>query len=141
MKLELWQLTFDFALVVLIWLVQLIIYPSFKYIPRHDLLNWHQRYVKRMGIIVVPLMLGQVALMSLQVFKQISSYSVGVLLLVLVQWIITLSFFAPMHQKISSDKYSEENLNQLVKTNWIRTVVYTIIFLWGSMKESGLLPS
>ena len=140
MNLESWQLTFDFALVVLIWLVQLIIYPSFKYIPRHDLLNWHQSYVKRMGIIVIPLMLGQVALISLQVFKQISIYSVGVLLLVLFQWIITLCYFAPLHKKISSDSYSEENLNQLVKNNWIRTLVWTIIFLWGLLKESSLLP-
>ena len=60
----------DFGLVVLIWLVQLIIYPSFSYTAKDELQTWHQRYVARITVVVGPLMLLQVLIVSMQVFVE-----------------------------------------------------------------------
>ena len=49
----------DFGLLVLIWMVQLVVYPGFKYYQRERLLEWHARYTSRISYIVGPLMLGQ----------------------------------------------------------------------------------
>jgi hypothetical protein len=49
----------DFALFILIWIVQRIIYPSFMYHSPVSLSQWHAVYSKRIALIVVPLMLGQ----------------------------------------------------------------------------------
>ncbi|MFT7429007.1 MAG: hypothetical protein ACI9IZ_001504, partial [Nonlabens sp.] len=40
--LDLLQLLVDFGLVVLIWIVQLIIYPSFLYYGSKTLNKWHK---------------------------------------------------------------------------------------------------
>jgi hypothetical protein len=49
----------DFGLVVLLWLVQWIIYPSFLQVAPERLVKWHAQYTQRMGYIVMPLMFGQ----------------------------------------------------------------------------------
>ncbi|MEO1009857.1 MAG: hypothetical protein AAFX53_01035 [Bacteroidota bacterium] len=59
MKYEILRLLCDFGLVVLIWSVQLIIYPSFQFYNPIELLLWHGIYVHRITYVVLPLMVGQ----------------------------------------------------------------------------------
>ena len=63
------RLLFDFGLVILIWMVQLVVYPSFRYYKESDLMRWHERYTKAISIIVVPLMFGQLFLVILQIVE------------------------------------------------------------------------
>ncbi|MEQ9363414.1 MAG: hypothetical protein RIF32_04185, partial [Leptospirales bacterium] len=53
---------FHFGLVVLIWLVQLVIYPAFMYADAEQFTDWHRVYTERVSLVVVPLMLGQLVL-------------------------------------------------------------------------------
>ncbi len=59
----------DFGLVVLLWLVQRIIYPSFMQVAPERLVEWHAQYTQQMGYIVVPLMFGQLGLSVLAVWQ------------------------------------------------------------------------
>ena len=59
---DLLQLLVDFGLVVLIWIVQLIIYPSFLYYNSNTLSKWHKTYTGRITTIVAPLMIAQIAI-------------------------------------------------------------------------------
>ena len=54
----------SFGLVVLIWLVQVIIYPAFADIAPQRFTRWHAGYTRALTWIVMPLMLGQVALLG-----------------------------------------------------------------------------
>ena len=51
------QIIVDSGLFVLIWLVQLIIYPSFRYTKEAYFVQWHARYTLLMGLVVSPFML------------------------------------------------------------------------------------
>ena len=57
MNLEYIRLLVDAGFIVLIWAVQLVIYPSFKFYSNANLLKWHRLYTKRVTVIVLPLML------------------------------------------------------------------------------------
>ncbi len=121
----------DFGLVVLLWLVQRIIYPSFMQVAPERLVEWHAQYTQQMGYIVVPLMFGQLGLSVLAVWQ----VGVGLdwldLLLVLSCWGLTFGFSVPLHQQIAAGESHPKVLQRLVVTNWPRTLVWTLIFALG----------
>lgn len=129
--LEQLRLLFDFGLVVLIWMVQLIVYPSFKKYSKKDLIVWHKIYVKRIAVIVGPLMIGQLLIATWQLYLVKSPYTILVFIFILFLWGFTFTHFAPLHQRISNASFTLANLAQLERRNWMRTVLWTLIFLWG----------
>ncbi len=133
MNLSLLRLLFDFGMLVLIWLVQLIIYPSFLYYQPRDLLLWHETYVIAISFVVIPLMFGQLITASIQLFKKQNLFTVGSLMLIAFVWLSTFVQFVPMHNAISLGDTSLDLLNDLIDKNWIRTAIWTFIFVW-SMK-------
>lgn len=128
-RLFLFRLVFDFGLVVLIWMVQLIIYPSFLYYPKEDLLVWHAEYTKAISYVVIPLMIGQLVVGILQIARKRSLYSVSSILAILAVWVSTFLIFVPLHQSIGTDDFTAETLQQLVNKNWVRTSLWSILFL------------
>lgn len=120
----------DAGLVVLIWMVQLIIYPSFVYYQPEDLIKWHQKYTTRIAFVVVPLMLAQLVLAIAAVFFIIDFTSIFTLLVVAFLWIFTFLSFAPLHFKISEGITSEKLLQLLIQRNWIRTFFWSILFIF-----------
>ncbi len=125
------RLLLDFGLFVLIWLVQLVVYPSFIHFSKKGLETWHQKYTPRISFLVVPLMLGQLMAYGALLQEIKNFYSIDCFVLVLLVWLVTFTFFVPRHKAISAGKYSEKNLEELVKWNWIRTAVWSILFLWN----------
>ena len=129
--LETIHLLFDFGLVVLIWLVQLVVYPSFHFFSKGKLLEWHSIYTRRVTYVVLPLMLGQLVLSILLAFQYPSFGSLGILILVIGAWVVTFVCFVPIHQQISLNNVDPNLLKRLVSLNWIRTILWTLIFVWG----------
>jgi hypothetical protein len=129
-SLKLILLLVDAGLVVLIWMVQLIVYPSFLFYQKEDLVRWHKLYTNRIAIIVIPLMLVQLVLSGVYVFDGINLKSITSLVIVLFLWIFTFTSFAPLHFKISETKADRNMLLLLVKRNWIRTIFWTALFLF-----------
>ena len=125
------RLLLDFGLVVLIWLVQLVIYPSFLYYVKDDLIGWHKKYTPRITFIVLPLMLGQLMLYGALLQEEKTFYSIGSFILVLMAWLVTFTVFVPRHKKISSGTYSKKTLMQLVHFNWSRTLIWSLLFVWN----------
>lgn len=125
------RLLLDFGLVILIWLVQLVIYPSFLHYAKVDLVRWHKKYTPRIAFIVLPLMLGQLMLYGALLQEGKTFYSIGSFILVLLAWLLTFTVFVPRHKEITSDTYSEKTLSQLVKFNWSRTLIWTLLFVWN----------
>ncbi|MBQ4820413.1 hypothetical protein [Aquimarina sp. MMG016] len=129
MNVEILKLLFDFGLLVLIWLVQRIIYPSFTYYQKNNLVKWHKEYTLRLGYIVIFLMIGQLILSVVWVFREFSLLRVINLGLIITIWLLTFLQFVPLHLKISSNMINDTILKQLVHLNWSRTLLWTLVFI------------
>ena len=131
MSIEILSLLVNFGLLVLIWIIQLIIYPSFLYYNLENLVAWHRKYTPLIGYIVSPLMLLQLGIAIYQTNIEANSYHLISLVIISVIWISTILQFVPIHRNISKGRLSDEMLKSLVKKNWLRTFLWTILFLFS----------
>lgn len=131
MNTEIVKLLFDFGLVILIWMVQLVVYPSFLFFEIKNLNKWHKKYTLGLSIIVIPLMFGQLFIASIQLFQLPEIKTIINILLIILVWVITFTIFVPIHNKISKNKATQKLLKRLVQYNWLRTILWTLIFFWN----------
>lgn len=134
MKLQRLRLLFDCGLFVLIWIVQLIIYPGFQYYSAENLGKWHEDYTVFISWIVIPLMFGQLITAAMQLLRERNSFTMGSSLLIVLVWICTFSLFVPIHHSITEGLATEILLQELISKNWIRTVLWTVLFMWSFVK-------
>ena len=130
---EITRLLLDFGLCILIWMVQLIVYPSFLFFSDNNLFTWHKTYTKAIALIVIPLMLGQLGIVIYQIFLIQNAYTFTSIVLVVFLWGITLLKFAPLHQQISEGNTHLQVLKKLVQMNRMRTIVWTLLFLMSAV--------
>lgn len=133
MSITILRLLFDFGLLVLIWIVQRIVYPGFLHYNPKNLINWHKVYTSRLTFIVMPLMLGQLGISIVQLIMEINLYTVLSIIIIIVIWVSTFMQFVPIHAQISKGKASQKMLDSLVKKNWIRTFLWTALFLYSML--------
>ena len=119
----------SFGLVVLIWLVQLIIYPNFQYLSNSQRIQWHRFYTPRITIIVAPLMILQLITATYLLFLDLTLLNSIATLLIVLNWLITFIYFVPLHAKIDRNNIDKGSLKSLVHVNWYRTVLWSCIFL------------
>ena len=127
------RLLLDFGLFVLIWMVQLLVYPSFLHYSEKSLAEWHKKYTPRISFIVVPLMLGQLMLYGSLLQQAKTLYTISSFVLVLLVWLITFTVFVPKHRAITEGQYTRETLADLVRFNGWRTAIWSAIFLWNAL--------
>lgn len=125
------RLLFDVGLMVLIWLVQLVIYPGFKYYSPSQLKKWHTFYTGRIAIVVAPLMTGQFAVAGFQLWEQQNTYTIGSIIIIIIIWNLTFFLFVPFHTAIEEDASNRAIIKNLVKKNWIRTFLWSGLFFWS----------
>jgi hypothetical protein len=118
-----------FGLVVLIWMVQVIIYPAFLEIPAGRFARWHAGYTRAVTRIVAPLMLAQVALLGRLLALRPSPGAALAAGAVAVAWIATFALAVPAHERLRASGPDREVVGRLVAGNWIRTVAWTLAFL------------
>lgn len=126
---ELIKLLSDFGLVVLIVMVQAIVYPSFKFYNKKNLIQWHRLYTKRLAIIVIPLMFAQLILSVILLSTNFSSHNILNGLLVIAVWASTFIQFVPIHNRIASESHTDLDLKLLVRRNWLRVALWMGIFV------------
>jgi hypothetical protein len=129
MDVELYKIVVDSSLFVLIWMVQLVVYPGFNYYSELNMKRWHSDYTTRITVIVLPLMVGQLGLYSYTAYYNPSYRSVGGLALVVATWVVTFLVSVPLHNAIEKRSDSRIERKELVQTNWIRTFIWTIILI------------
>ena len=117
------------GLVVLIWLVQIIIYPAFAEIAPDRFAPWHAGYTRAVTWIVAPLMLAQVALLAWLAVVRPSPRVLLAAAMVAVAWIATFALAVPAHNTLQAQGIEGGVIRRLVATNWIRTVAWTLAFL------------
>jgi DMSO reductase anchor subunit len=121
----------DFGMCVVLLLVQLVIYPSFLRVEPSELVAWHKAYTFRVSFVILPLMLGQLALAILTVLDDASILEWTAFALVIVCWYLTFFVSVPLHRKIEQNDISRETRQKLITTNWPRTILWSVIFGLG----------
>ena len=121
----------DFGMCVVLWLVQLVIYPSFLRIEPSELPAWHKAYTFRVSFVILPLMLGQLMLAILGLWGDPSILEWVAFAFVLACWILTFFVSVPLHRKIEQNDTTKETRQKLITTNWPRTILWSLIFGLG----------
>ena len=116
------KLLIDTGLFILIWIVQLVIYPSFLYYSAQDLDRWHAAYTQRISIIVMPLMLGQVIVYGYGLLMDYRSVDIFLCVLIAFNWLVTFLWAVPLHNNIQQSENSIQARHKLVRVNWLRTI-------------------
>lgn len=114
-----------FALFGLIWTIQLVHYPMFKFVEAPHWPHFHRIHSRNITFIVFPLMLVEL-LTSLKLYLENDAFS-NLLALVCAAtvWLVTIIIFIPLHNKVATRPLPSA-LAHLCHFNWIRTVVWTI---------------
>mgnify|MGYP004388906083 FL=1 len=114
-------------MVAIIWIVQILHYPTFLFIDKERYTEFQQFHMNKISYIIVPLMVVELisGLSILFTIENIQfSFYVSLSLLILI-WLITGLFFTKFHSELSK-KFSHNTILRLIRLNWIRTVFWTI---------------
>jgi len=114
------------ALVGLIWTIQVVHYPLFQNVGDRGFVAYHARHMAMITWVVGPLMLAEVgSAVLLLCFGERSllfGVSGGALGLV---WASTALSQIPLHQKLTHG-YHRATIDRLIRTNWCRTLAWTV---------------
>ncbi len=119
----------SFGLVVLIWLVQIIIYPAFAGIAPDRFASWHAGYTRAVTWIVAPLMLAQIALLAWLAVVRPSPRILLAAATVSVAWVATFALAVPAHDQLQEIGLVRAVVTRLVTGYWVRTVAWTLAFV------------
>lgn len=121
------------GLLVLIWLVQIIIYPGMHGWDSTRFAELHRSYSRRICLIVCPLMLIQAVLALYQVI--ITPDFVSALQAMLITFVFGVTAFisVPLHRQLSAG-YNARVVNRLIHTNWLRTVGWSLVSLFDGIR-------
>ena len=132
-----------FAMMGVIWLVQLVQYPMFAYLAQERFAHAHAMHSQNITFIVFPLM-GLELLTALYLVFAIAppGGSIGMVLnlvSVLALWKITALVFVPLHNRLAVGGYDIGVIERLVRLNWWRTAIWsarTMVWLawWLSVR-------
>lgn len=115
------------GLAVLIWLVQIIIYPGMHGWDKTRFADLHRDYARRISFIVGPLMLGQAALALHQIIEVPGVVAAVQIALIAAVWSVTGLVSVPLHRRLSGG-YDERAVDRLVASNWLRTAGWSLVF-------------
>lgn len=131
MEFEEFRTLLDFGMVIIIWLVQLVIYPGFLTCEKSKLVDWHKAYTSRVGWVIIPIMFTQLPLVAWLVWIEQSLMDIVALFCLLICWVLTFGVSVRLHRKMDNGDTSCETIQRLIKTNWPRTVLWTFAFFFG----------
>ena len=108
-----------------IWLIQLIHYPSFASIHPSQFAEFHQRHSSIMGLIVGPVMIVELVAGLWLVNNKINDFTVLNLGIIALLWFFTFFVSVPLHNQLSAG-FNAVAIQKLVATNWPRTILWSI---------------
>jgi hypothetical protein len=110
-----------------IWTVQLVHYPGFA-LAKADFVAYHRAHMSRMGWVVMAPMVLELLLAAWLAWQgRALGWPVWVALgLVLLIWVVTFFVSVPFHDRLATGGYDYVAIDGLVRTNWLRTIAWTV---------------
>ena len=138
------NLVFAGFLTGLIWYVQIAQYPLFSSVGKNEFVEYHARHSNLTTIVVILPMLFELGTSALLLLYRPVEFAlwaaIAGLVLNIIIWVATGFVSVPLHNKLDILGYNIEVIQQLVATNWIRTIAWTtrlgllIFFLFKLLK-------
>jgi hypothetical protein len=120
----------SFMLLSLIWLVQLLHYPTFRYIDPAAFGAFHAHHTRSISYLVAPLMVGELALAAWCAVQARGHWAWAVpLVLVLFTWANTFFVAVPLHGRLAAG-FDRDVIERLIRANGWRTAAWTIKTAW-----------
>ena len=117
-------------MVGIIWIVQIVHYPSFHYIGSDFYTEFQKFHMSRIGFVVVPPMLTEIVSGFILFFVfNITNvvFSLSILILAVI-WISTGFIFSKIHGELLEGN-NKNTKDKLINYNWIRTLFWTLRLL------------
>ena len=116
-------------MVGLIWLIQMVHYPLFGYVGTTEFGTFHEKHKILITPVVGIVMIAELVTTVIIMFQTplgIPNWMgiLGIMLLGVI-WFSTLFLQIPYHNKLNT-KFDESVLKMLIKTNWIRTICWSL---------------
>lgn len=112
----------------LIWMVQVVHYPLMDGVGNDLFVAYESRHTQAITWIVLPVMLLELGLAFLFLFLDVpfsKTWLMTAFVLVVIIWASTFFLQVPQHEQLS--QYFDADAHQrLVRTNWIRTIAWTV---------------
>jgi len=124
------HLTATSVMVGVIWVIQLVHYPSFHFVELKQYNTFQRFHMSRISYVVIPAMLTELFTLFLIVISmdQIDTLVLASAILLIFIWLMTAVFFSGVHQKLTLG-YDQTVVDKLVKLNWGRTLLWTLRLL------------
>tara|TARA_B100000614_G_scaffold64107_1_gene56811 strand:- start:30 stop:437 length:408 start_codon:yes stop_codon:yes gene_type:complete len=124
------HLTATSVMVGVIWVIQLVHYPSFHFVELKQYNTFQRFHMSRISYVVIPAMLTELFTLILIVISmdQIDTLVHASAILLIFIWLMTAVFFSGVHQKLTLG-YDQTVVDKLVKLNWGRTLLWTLRLL------------
>ena len=122
------------VMVGVIWVIQLVHYPSFHFVELKQYTTFQRFHMARISYVVIPAMLTELFTLILVVISmdQIDILVLASAILLIFIWLMTAVFFSGVHQKLTLG-YDQTVVDKLVKLNWGRTLLWTLRLLFISI--------
>ncbi|MGE4133797.1 MAG: hypothetical protein AB7F86_19320 [Bdellovibrionales bacterium] len=114
-----------FFLTGLIWVIQLVHYPSFLFVREERFQTFGRFHSWRISCIVMPLMIVELLSAIALVWSSPEVFWIVNLILVMSVWTFTFVLSVPRHQRLAQG-FSLIEIESLILTNWPRTIVWSL---------------
>lgn len=124
------QFLSTFAMFGLIWFVQTVHYPLFLRIAELDFRAFEAEHARRTGYVAAPLMIVELLSSFALVYGPLrpptvsAAQAVSGAVLAALTWASTFLLSVPLHNRLHRG-FDRAAIQQLVATNWVRTVLWT----------------
>ena len=108
----------------IIWLIQLLHYPSFLQIDKSLFFDFHAKHTNMMTVLVGPIMIGEL-LLSLYLSQNFERFWLIQTSLAIILFALTFLVSVPIHNQLANG-FDENLIRKLISTNWPRTIIWTI---------------
>ena len=116
-------------MVGVIWIVQLVHYPTFLFIDEQKSYDFQKFHMSRISYIVMPAMTTELfSGIYIYIYSNMaidSNLFLLALTILIINWVITALVFVKMHNKLLIN-YKIEIISLLVKWNWLRTLLWSV---------------
>ncbi len=121
-----------FIMVGVIWVIQLVHYPSFYYIDKKKYQSFQKFHMNNISYIVMPTMLvelctGFILILYFNNLYGNFTFYLSIFLLFCI-WLITGIIFTKLHNKLL-EGYDELIIKKMIEWNWSRTLFWTFRFV------------
>lgn len=136
-RLVLLHMAFTLAMVGLMSAVQLVIYPQFRDVAEvgfSEYVTSHGQNIMRPLVLFAP----AEVLLALVIWLKAppgTTKNVAFIsgLLLAIAWVLTALWYGPLHGRLANQPYDPARIDQLINTNWARTILWWcrgVIAVW-----------